>query len=202
MIRKNTPIAPAVIGLFFGMIVLAKAERLPTPEDAGPPERYVRFAQAAATGDPSAQYEFGKMNESGEAGFVDYDTAISWYLKAARQGNVEAQYRLGYMYRRRIGVESNFHEAVKWYRMAARQGHVGSLNSLGVMYDHGEDYGEPQDYVEAYKWFSLAIVQGNATAARNRDRIAKWMTAAQIEQAVAKINTWQRAKDLTEARDE
>ncbi|NQV21609.1 MAG: hypothetical protein HQ511_09355 [Rhodospirillales bacterium] len=37
---------------------------------------------------------------------------------------------------------------------------------------------------------------------RNRDRIAKWMTAVQIDQAVAQTDSWLRAKGLTEARDE
>lgn len=162
-----------------------------------------QLAKAAKAGDPAAQYQFGYLNESVDAGIFDYDKAIYWYRRAGEQGNIKAQHRLGYMYRRRVGVDTDYHEAIKWYRMAARQGHKGSMNSLGHMYDHGEDFGEEQNYVEAYKWFSLASRQGNTTAGNNRARIAKWMTPAQIEQAKTQTEAWLRKfGTLDTAKDE
>ena len=55
------------------------------------------------------------------------------------------------------------------------------------MYDNGQ--GVPQDYVEAYKWYSLAAAQGLAEeqgaspAITNRDAIARYMTPYQIAEA-------------------
>ena len=43
---------------------------------------------------------------------------------------------------------------MKYYRLAADHGLAPAQYNLGVMYGNGQ--GVPQDYVEAYKWLSLA----------------------------------------------
>ena len=45
---------------------------------------------------------------------------------------------------------------MKWSRLAARQGHAGAQYQLGLLYAVGA--GVEQDFVQAYKWFSLAAV--------------------------------------------
>ncbi|MGI9250836.1 MAG: tetratricopeptide repeat protein [Pseudohongiellaceae bacterium] len=47
---------------------------------------------------------------------------------------------------------------VEQHRLAAEQGDANSQFSLGLMYRDGT--GVPQDYAEAYIWFSLAAVKG------------------------------------------
>ncbi len=59
-------------------------------------------------------------------------------------------------------------------------------NNRGVAYSIG--LGVTQDYVRAYKWFSLAAAGGNEHGAKNRDFTAKEMNLAQL--AKAKILVW------------
>ena len=49
------------------------------------------------------------------------------------------------------------------------------------MYRNGE--GVPQDLVQAYKWFDVAVAQGVEMARTGRDRAAKQMTTEQIGEA-------------------
>jgi uncharacterized protein len=173
-----------------------------TSPDGTPEERaaiYDALSTAAEAGDPQAQYEFGELNEDWKAAYHDYPTTLKWYKAAALQGHLAAQHRLGYMYRRRVYVDTDFHEAIKWYTMAARQGHAESMSSLGHMYDHAEDFYETQDYVNAYHWFNLAIKLGDKPAVRNQERITKWMTPEQIEQANARTEAWIKKYGLEKA---
>jgi len=164
-----------------------------TSPDGTPEERaaiYNAMSKAAKAGDPQAQYEFGALNEDWKAAYHNYPVTLKWYKAAAMQGHIASQHRLGYMYRRRVYVDTDFHEAIKWYTMAARQGHAESMTSLGHMYDHAEDFYEPQDYVNAYHWFNLAIKLGDKPAVRNQERITKWMTPEQIKKANARTDAW------------
>ena len=62
------------------------------------------------------------------------------------------------------------------------------------MYSSGR--GVPQDYVAAYMWLSLAAAQNDRAAALRRDRIAKLMTPAQIEQAQKLVRDWKPKSGL------
>src|SRR4051794_32521432 len=85
------------------------------------------------------------------------------------------------MYARGQGVPRDDALAVKWYRVAADQGHALAQNNLGVMHSNGR--GVSKDAVLAYRRLNLAAAQGQADAAKNRDRVAKTMTPAQIAEA-------------------
>jgi TPR repeat protein len=72
-------------------------------------------------------------------------------------------------------------EALNWYRKAADHGYDFAQEKLGNCYLRGD--GVPMNYIEAYKWFSLACAQAKPMAA-----MSKWsltvlehsMTPAQI----------------------
>ena len=49
------------------------------------------------------------------------------------------------------------------------------------MYVNGE--GVPEDYVQAYAWFTLSAAQGNEKARIDKTKIAEEMTSSQIAQA-------------------
>ena len=51
---------------------------------------------------------------------------------------------------------------------------------LGVMYSVGE--GVPQDFAEAYVWFSVAAAGGDAEAAKFRDKAAGELTPEKLSQ--------------------
>ena len=71
---------------------------------------------------------------------------------------------------------------MKWFRKAAAQDYPLAQNRLGVMYEKG--MGVAQDYVEAYKWYTLATGRKqNVFAVANREALALRMTPDQIAQA-------------------
>jgi TPR repeat protein len=49
------------------------------------------------------------------------------------------------------------------------------------MYGNGQ--GVIQNYARAHMWWNIAASQGNKIALENRDKVAKRMTASQIEKA-------------------
>ena len=118
----------------------------------------------------------------------DYAAAFRLMRPFAEQGAAPAQFNLGVMYDAGKGVPQDYAEAVKWYRKAAAQGDAVAQTNLGVMYGNGQ--GVPQDYVTAHMWWNIAASEGNAIAAKNRDLVAKEMTAGQIAEAKRLAREW------------
>jgi len=52
----------------------------------------------AEIGDPAAQYEIGRMLDSGRGAGVDTAAAVTWFRAAAEQGHARAQHALGTYY--------------------------------------------------------------------------------------------------------
>jgi len=92
----------------------------------------------------------------------------------ANDGNVTNQLVLGFKYWQ-LG---NHAEAIQCFRTAAEQGYAPAQHNLGYAYLNGQ--GIPQDYVEAYKWFTLAAADGNERSVRYRDKTKSHMTPEQI----------------------
>ena len=85
--------------------------------------------------------------------------------------------------------------ALQIFKPLADRGHPGAQGVLGRMYATGE--GVPQDYVQAYKWFTLSATTQLAWAAnvRNasvsgREFVAAKMTTAQIAEAQKLASEW------------
>lgn len=77
----------------------------------------------------------------------------------------------------------------------AESGDADAQFDLAVLYHVGEDL--PQDYVQAYKWYSVAAPRFQANeqsmrerALKNRDRIASLMTPAQLNEAKRLASEW------------
>ena len=111
----------------------------------------------------------------------DYTTTLSEFRPLAEQGNASAQYNLGMMYANGQGVTQDYAEAVNWYRKAAEQGDDSAQSNLGLMYVMGK--GVTQDNVYAHMWWNIAASNGIEKAEKNRDRVAKEMTASQVGEA-------------------
>ena len=113
----------------------------------------------------------------------NYQDALRHFRIAAARGYVRvgAQHNLGVMYDNGVGVPEDDAIAVRWFRKAAEKGYLKSQSNLGLMYANGE--GVPRDDVQAYLWFEVAARRGNPVATRNRDVLARSMTAEQIEDA-------------------
>ena len=140
-----------------------------------------KFRNAAQQGDSWAQFNLGLMYFKGQGVAQDYKEAVRFFQLAALQDNAEAQSNLGVMYNEGRGVAQDYKEAAYWYKLAAKQNKDRAQFNLALLYYAGK--GVLQDYVRAHMWFNIAAVGGDSDSAKNRDVLARTMTAQQIEQA-------------------
>ncbi|MCH7831640.1 MAG: sel1 repeat family protein [Proteobacteria bacterium] len=148
----------------------------------------------------SARSDGEKGLLSSIAGFV-FKPAFDAAEKGAKQGNPFEQFNLGLMYYKGRGTAQDYTKAVNWWRRAAEQGFTEALNNLGMSYGNGD--GVEQDYVQAHKWFDLAASRHppgrkRRNSERDRDFLAKKMTAAQIAEAQRLAGEWMAAFDNRE----
>src|SRR5262245_33869259 len=121
---------------------------------------------------------------------------VSAKLKAlrssAQEGDANAQYRLGWIYAARLLALRNYAdpvESMKWLRRAAEQGHTEAQKILGRNYARAN--GVPRDYVEAYKWLSLADSTRPWWLLRLESRrLAKKMTEGQVATGELLVRQW------------
>ena len=158
----------------------------------GVPQDYIEAAKwlrrAADQGEASAQSSMATMYKLGWGVAQDDNEALKWFQRAGEQGEATAQNALGIMYQAGRGVPQNFVEAAKWFRRAADQGLAIAQINLGFAYAKGE--GVSQDHVSAHKWFNLAAKLGSQEAERNRDAVARLMTAAERAEAERYTSEW------------
>ena len=145
---------------------------------------------------------------------TQYKAALAVLIPLAEQGDVDAQLTLGIMYAKGLGVLENDRTAVKWYTLAAEQGHADAQYSLAVMFrdgkgvlennktayswaklaaaqDHGDAQGllgglavEDEDYLHAYKGYSLVIQNGTIVDNSGmKDPIKEILTPADVDMA-------------------
>lgn len=142
----------------------------------------------AEQGNANQQFALGKMYSEGQDVPQNYEEAVRWFRAAADQGHAHAQAELGSMYALGLGVPQNYGEAVRWLRAASEQGFAEAQFVLGGWYALGR--GVPQNYVKAHKWMNISVYLGNQNDAVFRDRIAKEMTPAQIQEAQRLAQEW------------
>ena len=161
--------------------------------------------KAADQGSAEAAYDIGNLYVSptlllhpGSSMQQDGKAAVKWWRKAAEQGYIPAQNKLGEIYesgmnvsdfsgkyrRQRDVVHADYAEAVKWYSTAATQGDIPSAAALGDLYAQG--HGVPQDFVQAYVWYSRSA---SVSAARAHDLLNK-MTPAQVAEGERLTKGW------------
>lgn len=123
--------------------------------------------EAAAKGEPVAQYRLGTLYQRGRGVNADTIEAMHWYEAAAKQGNVKAMYNLGLAYVQTGSAPKDFVQAAHWFTLAAGLGFVDAQFNLAVLYERGA--GVTQSLVDAYKWYAIAAAEGDGVS---RERIA------------------------------
>jgi TPR repeat protein len=137
--------------------------------------------------------------EDGVAAYLrgDYATALQILRPLADQGIAAAQYNLGVMYAEGKGVQQDYTEAVKWYRKAADQNLAIAQSNLGSLYSDG--HGVPQDCAEAMKWYRRAA-DASDPSAQSRDYLQahKWYSLA-----LSSLPSWQAGlrAEIIKSRD-
>jgi localization factor PodJL len=124
------------------------------PEGVGP----LAMRQAAADGDPRAQFDVAAIFTEGRAVPQDLKAAAIWYERAAAQGFAPAQYRLASLYETGKGVDKDLEQARLWYERAAEAGNRMSMHNLAALYAGGQ-LGK-QDFGSAAQWFEKAAELG------------------------------------------
>lgn len=137
---------------------------------------------------PTARADFADGLAAYDGG--DFETALEEWRPLAEAGDAEAQVALAGLYLAGAGVATDAAAAVRWYRRAAEAGHPVAQLNLGDLYRRG--LGVSRDLVAAYVWFALAAEQGRAWAGRQRDALAEELTARQLQDAKARIESWRR----------
>ena len=107
-----------------------------------------------------------------------------------RETKAYDQFRIGRIYELEVDGAPDWTEALAWYRKSAEHGGYLAQKTLGDLYQEGR--GVSPDYVQAYRWYVMAIVMtyGKAgilklhgQAMEARLMIARKMTDTQIGQA-------------------
>lgn len=139
------------------------------------------FRPLAEQGNDRARVWLGMMYLNGQGVPQDDRKAFELFRSAAENGEPSAQNNLGRMYHLGRGVTKDYAEALRWYRKSVDQGYGLAAQNIGVMYRDGQ--GVTQDNEQAYMWFDIAVSQGIGRAAKDRDAIARELTADQITRA-------------------
>ncbi len=88
--------------------------------------------------------------------------------------------------------KGDYQRAIEKFQPLAEQGHAIAQYNFGLMYDDGQAV--PQDYVQAYKWYTLSAARSKGDlrkkAVRYRNAIEKKMSPAQVAEAQKLAREW------------
>jgi hypothetical protein len=110
-------------------------------------------------------------------------------LPLAEKGDVEALYLLGLLYERGMGVAKDLKKAFDYTRRSAEGGCAPAMYNLGVIYETGRP-SVSIDFVEAYKWYSVAGARGDEDAFDKVKSLAAKMREDQIIEARSQTKDW------------
>jgi len=161
----------------------------------------VWYRKAADQGHAEAQFYLGEMYENGHGVLEDYVEAYVWYVLAAANGLDKAAKNRDKIRTRmsQAQVAAGLRRVVAWHQQAADLNDATVQFNLGQMYDTEGNL--PDDYVEAYVWYSIAAANGNPVAAINRDKIRRRMSQAQVAAGLRRMVAWyQQTADLNDAK--
>jgi TPR repeat protein len=116
--------------------------------------------EAAAQGDPTAQFILGTLYAEGIK--PNARLAFDWFSAAASRGNVKAMHNLAIAYLNGTGVTQDSQAAAAWFEKAAAAGYRDSAFDLAVLYERGE--GVAQSGPDALKWYDQAASFGDPEA--------------------------------------
>jgi AcrR family transcriptional regulator len=119
--------------------------------------------EAAAKGEPDAEYLLGSLMQSGTGLSRDPKQAFAWFQRSADAGNVKAMHNLAIAYIQGNGTPKDAITAATWFARAAASGYVDSAFDLAVLYEQG--LGVQQNEQQALHWYRVAANAGDRTAA-------------------------------------
>ncbi len=164
--EPRTPASAAPRAIVPNSADMPPVEAAPTtPVTQAPNGTRNALRNAAAAGNPAAQYEVGLRYARGGGVPQDYGQAAYWFELAGKQNLAIAQYRLATLFEKGRGVPQDMEKARSWYESAAQAGNVKAMHNLAVIYAEGK--GVPQDFAKAGQWFLAAADHGLADSQYN-----------------------------------
>jgi TPR repeat protein/DNA-directed RNA polymerase subunit RPC12/RpoP len=167
-------VALVSLGLYLGR---SSPLDYPAPADTLHEDVLAGKREAAARGNPQAQFDLGHaLWKRG-----DYKDGLPWIERAAKAGHVDAEFLLGMAYLSGRGTLQNYRAALEHFQIAARHGHLEGQYQLGLLYREG--LAAQRDKEAAYLWLNIAAAHGHEQALADRDRLALNMTTEQVTRA-------------------
>jgi hypothetical protein len=168
------------------VVALAALDRRPEPREetaAGVSIAITAAAmKAAEEGDPEAEFSVAtSMLADPELNLAYSAKAVDFLQRAAEGGHKRAMLRLGLLYRKGVGALQNYALAAKWIERAAKRGEPQAMLEFGRLYREG--VGVQRDPVRAYVWMNRAAAARDPDAVREREEVARILTAAELKQA-------------------
>jgi TPR repeat protein len=184
-----TLILAASLGLFSAVAVSGDPEKGWTAYNSlDYASAKAEWQDPADAGNADAAYGMGLLYGNGFGVDMNDELALKYYGMAAEKGHADAAFNLAVMHQNGWGVPQSDETANKWYRLAANKGNTEAQMALGRYY--AMDFLDTYDPVQAYKWFSLAEKLGDYDAGEKRAFIASRMTAEQVSEADALVDSW------------
>ena len=81
---------------------------------------------------------------------------------------------------------NDFDAALKTWKEKAKLGNATAQANIANLYENGN--GVVKSNVLAHLWYSLAVINGSATAKKNKDAIEKKMTEDELNQAIELVS--------------
>ena len=99
----------------------------PKPQIA---QKVMYAKQAAAQGNPRAQFDLGLMYLQGNGVVKNERLAFNYFHKAARKNHAEAKFQMGLSFAQGKGVRKQSQLARYWFKLAAKAGHPKAMAYL------------------------------------------------------------------------
>ena len=125
-------------------------------------EAFPLIVRAAEAGSMQAANTLASMYETGDGVAKDPARAFAYARMGEKSGHVWLLGRLAEYYMKGVGTPKNIAAGLATYERVAELGNDGAATDLGNIYRFGQ-YGVPQDYALARKWYARASAMGNPT---------------------------------------
>ena len=154
-------------------------------QDPDPGAAFKAMSAEAATGNPLAQHDLGRLLLQGIGTEADPEAAAGQFQKALAGFEQEAsgkrpaywQYRIGKMYAMGYGVDQDYSQAAAWYQKSVDLGNPFAAYALAGLYYRGN--GVPLNYEAAFHLYEVA-----ANDERSPSPYAMWELAKMCEKGI------------------
>ena len=134
------------------------------PQTLGPSEDSLSsIRRRALDGDAKAQYELGRMYETGNQVVENLEEAFKWYTASAAQDYSDAQYRLGLAYLYGVGTQQSTAQGGVWLKKARDKLHpVATLLLNAISSNRSGIIDKPHSIL--LSWYLERSVDGDGEA--------------------------------------